>query len=101
MLSREELLNAIDECQAEPFTLAKCQKLADFITIYEFFFEPKIEQQRAIAKTIIEADGNSEFCRAIDGQEVKKVVRELDKLMAVIQQLHPKMYESFLQKIDA
>lgn len=100
MISREELLNAIDECQEEPFTLSKCQKLADFVTVYEFFFEPKIPQQKTIVKTIIEADGDSEFCRAIDGQDAEKVIGELDKLMCVIQQLHPKMFNSFIEKMD-
>ena len=100
MISREELLNAIDECKEEPFTLLKCQKLADFVTVYEFFFEPKVPQQKTIVKTIIEADGDSEFCRAIDGQETEKVIGELDKLMCVIQQLHPKMFDSFIQKMD-
>lgn len=100
MVSREELLDAIEECQNEPFTYAKCQKLADFITVYEFFFEPKTQQQKTIVKTIIETNGDSEFARAINGANYDIFMQELDNLMCCLKQLHPKMYDSFLRKVE-
>lgn len=99
MVSKNELQNAINECANEPFTYSKCQKLADFITVYEYFYgEPK-QQSKTVTESIVEYNGETEFASTINGKKSVKVWAVMDELMEAVKVLQPRIYDSVLQKI--
>lgn len=99
MVSKKELQNAISECLNEPFTCSKCQKLADFITVYEYLYgEPK-DHGKTVTESIVEYNGETEFASAINGKNSVKVWSVMDELMEAVKVLQPRIYDSVLQKI--
>ena len=102
MITEKELLEAIRTCEAEPITPSKVGKLADFYIIYDHLFgEPKesVTRQAEQVETIIEPNGDSEFLMAVYGRKSEKVWRIMDELMEAVKILHPKMYESVINKL--
>ena len=57
---------------------------------------PKIEQ----AETYIETTGDSEFLKAVDGRKADKVWKLVDELVEAVKILHPRMYTTFIGKIQ-
>lgn len=103
MITEKELLEAIQECESEPITLSKISKLADFYIIYDHLFGEPFDRgysQKATPGKVIEVSGNTEFLRAINGKPTQKVLDILNELMEATKALHPRMYDSVLQKLS-
>ena len=104
MITEKELLLAIKECEAEPITASKVGKLADFYVIYDHLFgSPYVgghSEANKVEKQLIETNGDTEFLRAINGKEAKKVLPIIDELMEAVKTLHPRMYDRVLEKIS-
>lgn len=102
MITEKELLNAIKECESEPITLSKVNKLASFYIIYDHLFGRQLLPEPLVKidiENIIEIDGDSEFFKAINGRKAKKVWDIIDKLMQAIYTLHPQMYDRVIDEI--
>ena len=103
MITEKDLIKAIRECEAEPITASKVGKLADFYIIYDHLFGRPYDSMYSEAKqpeTITKTNGGSEFLQAIDGKKSDKVWLIIDELMEATKMLHPRMYNSVLQKIE-
>ena len=116
MITEKEVAQAIDECMREPVTGTKRAVLADLIIIQDYLFgeptratkpsqmpypmqsysAPPIEQ----VETIIETNGGSEFLKAVDGRKADKVWKLIDELVEAVKILHPRMYSTFIDKIQ-
>ena len=57
---------------------------------------PTIEQ----AETYIETNGDSEFLKAVDGMKAYKVWKLIDELVEAVKILHPRMYTTFIDKVQ-
>lgn len=106
MLTADELLQEIENCQREPITEKKIDRLAHCITIYDHLFgrtaEPIIysTSSRLTEKAIeIETDGSTEFLEAINGKSWSDVAPAITELVECVQVMHPKMYEAFIGKL--
>lgn len=102
MITEKDLLNAIKECEAEPITAQKVGKLADFYIIYDHLFgQPynTVYSEAVKPEKEIWTKGGSKFLLAINGKNPDKVWLVLDELMEATKTLHPRMYDSVLQKI--
>ena len=109
MITEREVQKAIDECLQEPVTGAKRTALADLIIIQDYLFgeprqesikyDPPIPQYSESAENQIETNGGSEFLEAVNGRKPDKVWKVIDELVEAIKVLHPRMYQSFLEKI--
>lgn len=110
MITEEEVLSAINQCMNEPITGAKRTALADLIIIQDYLFgKPRAERVEYVEVPVpthsgvledgIVTDGGSEFLEAINGKKPKKVWKVVNELVEAIKTLHPRMYESFMDKI--
>ena len=116
MITEKEVAQAIEECLREPVTGNKRAVLADLIIIQDYLFgeptrstepsqipypmqsysAPHTEQ----VETYIETNGDSEFLKAVDGRKADKVWKLMDELVEAVKILHPRMYTTFIDKVQ-
>ena len=115
MITEKEVAQAIEECMREPVTGNKRAVLADLIIIQDYLFgeptpaqestqpmqmqsysAPPVEQ----VETYIETTGDSEFLKAVDGKKAGKVWKLIDELVEAVKILHPRMYTTFIDKVQ-
>ena len=115
MITEKEVAQAIEECMREPVTGNKRAVLADLIIIQDYLFgEParaqEVPQQMPMqsysappmerVETIIETNGDSEFLKAVDGRKSERVWKLIDELVEAVKILHPRMYTTFIDKVQ-
>ena len=115
MITEKEVAQAIEQCMQEPVTGNKRAVLADLIIIQDYLFgEPTLEHevQQPMpmqsysappieqVETYIETNGDSEFLRAVDGRKADKVLKLIDELVEAVKILHPRMYTTFIDKVQ-
>lgn len=115
MITEKEVAQAIDECMREPVTGTKRAVLADLIIIQDYLFGEPTRAQEAPqpmpmqsysappteqVETIIETNGDSEFLKAVDGRKADKAWKLMDELVEAVKILHPRMYSTFIDKIQ-
>ena len=105
----------IDECLQGPVTGNKRAVLADLIIIQDYLFGEPTRAQEAQqpmpmqsysappveqVETYIETSGDSEFLKAVDGRKADKVWKLIDELVEAVKILHPRMYTTFIDKVQ-
>ena len=115
MITEKEVAQAIDECMREPVTGTKRAVLADLIIIQDYLFgEPTRAQEvpqpmpmqsysaptAEQVETIVETNGDSEFLKAVDGRKTERVWKLIDELVEAVKTLHPRMYTTFIDKVQ-
>lgn len=116
MITEKEVAQAIDECMREPVTGTKRAVLADLIIIQDYLFgEPTRETEPSQmpytmqsysappmeqVENYIQANGDSEFLKAVDGRKSERVWKLMDELVEAVKILHPRMYSTFIDKIQ-
>lgn len=96
MLTKRELLKAINDLEEATPTYERCQKLVTFYTLYDYMYgEPKNTQKEEVAVSY----GESEFLQTVTGTDMKKVWAVMDELMSTLAVLNPKLYRSVLTKL--
>ena len=116
MLTEREVLKAIDECMEDPMTGNKRSVLADLFIIHDHLFgepmkateppqiptpmqsysAPPMEQ----VEIYVETNGDSEFLKAVDGRKAERVWKLMDELVEAVKILHPRMYTTFIDKVQ-
>lgn len=115
MITEKEVAQAIEECMREPVTGNKRAVLADLIIIQDYLFGEPMQAQEAQqpmpmqsysappiehVETYIETTGDSEFLKAVDGRKAERVWKLMDELVEAVKILHPRMYSTFIDKIQ-
>ena len=115
MITEKEVAQAIDECLREPVTGNKRAVLADLIIIQDYLFGEPMQAQEAPqpmpmqsysappmeqVEKYIKTKGDSEFLKAVDGRKADKVWKLMDELVEAIKILHPRMYTTFIDKVQ-
>lgn len=103
MIYRRDIENAIAECEAEPLTAARIEKLAHLYIVHGYLFgNPETTTPKAAAEPekIVEIDGDSEFCRAAYGKNAREVWAIIADLVDALEILHPRLYNGLLQKLN-
>lgn len=98
MINKEDLLDAITECEREPKNYHDCEKLATFYTIFDHLFshtEPIIKQTK---ETVVGDYGDTEFLQIIKGRNPKECWLLIDDLLEALQVLNPNLYRNFINK---
>ena len=115
MITEKEVEQAIQECMRDPITGNKRAVLADLIIIQDYLFgghtrtqevpqpmpmqsysAPPMEQ----AEIYVETNGDSEFIKAVDGRKSERVWKLMDELVEAVKILHPRMYATFIDKVQ-
>lgn len=99
MISREELQEAIRECEAMPETYQNCEKLATFFAIYDHLYGEARPAVETVEESVIGNYGDSEFFRKISGQDAAKIWAEVNGLLDALQALNPQLYKNFMNRI--
>ena len=86
---------------------------ADLIIIQDYLFGEPMQAQEVPqptqsysappmeqVETYIETNGDSEFLRAVDGRKAYKVWKLMDELVEAVKILHPRMYTTFIDKVQ-
>lgn len=107
MITREDLQQAISECQGVRNPNAStCIKLAAFLTIQrELFGEEKQAEQLpsysfapAPDRNIIEMNSDSDFARAVNGMDMDEFLPIIDELMETLSIIQPRLYSAVMSK---
>ena len=48
----------------------------------------------------VETNGDSEFLKAVDGRKAERVWKLMDELVEAVKILHPRMYTTFIDKVQ-
>lgn len=105
MIKKQELLDAIAECQGERNPNANtCIKLAAYYTIKNQMYpeEEQIEQpvySFATPPGQIDYNSGSEFSEVIQGMDVTELIDVIDELMDTIHVLAPKLYNATIERL--
>lgn len=102
MIDRDWLLDAMQECETEPITAPKREKLADLYIIYDhlYGFQPNATKIKTEKQTVVSTGGTSDFLKAVDGHEAEKIWSIINELMASIKVIQPNLYDAVIQKIQ-
>lgn len=112
MIKREDLLDAIAECQGQKDPNANtCIKLAAYYTILDHLDDR--EDERLFLRSYapppfadqdnngtINYNGGSEFADLISDLPQAAVWPVIDELMGTIKALHPRLYDGVMRKLD-
>ena len=108
LITERDLDEAIAKCQGESNpTNSTCIKLAAFLTLKDYLYPQESYQQYSYSEspieqveTYIETTGDSEFLKAVGGRKADKVWKLMDELVEAVKILHPRMYRTFIDKIQ-
>ena len=96
MISDRELLQVIAECENGKPSLANCEKLATFYTIYDHRNPQAVEQPK---EPLVLIESDSEVARLLNGMDTKKAWSAVMELIEAVQVLNPKLFRSFMEKL--
>lgn len=116
MITEKDVLNAIDQCMEDPITGNKRAALAQLFIIQDHLFgeptraqeapQPMSMQSYSAPQTLeqveiyVETNGDSEFLKAVDGRKAERVWKLMDELVEAVKILHPRMYTTFIDKVQ-
>lgn len=109
MVTRQELDEAIRECEGEPATYAVCQKLAVLYTVRDYLYggeDRRVSYAAAPAENtsaeeiLIGDHGNSDFLRSVCGCDADAVWAILDELMETLAVINRRLYDGVMRRID-
>lgn len=100
MPTKEELLEAIRECEQRTPSYSNCEKLLTFRSLLKDLYpDPEVEVEDRRQSFAVSPTSKSEFMEAIADKDMMKVLDVLDEHMKVAQVLFPKEYQAVLGKI--
>ena len=116
MITEKDVLIAIDECMQDPITGNKRAALAQLFGIHDHLFGEPTRAQEAPqmpmpmqsysappmeqVEIYVETNGDSEFLKAVDGRKAERVWKLMDELVEAVKILHPRMYTTFIDKVQ-
>lgn len=112
MITEQDLISAIAECQGEREPNANtCIKLAAYYTIYNQLYGKSVSYKppeqalysasaRPIDQPTIQLNSDTEFAQAVNGMPVNDVISVFDELMEALMALYPRLYRNVMQKLQ-
>ena len=115
MITEKEVEQAIQECMRDPITGNKRAVLADLIIIQDYLFGEPTRVQEAPqpmpmqsysappmeqVEIYVETNGDSEFLKVVNGRKAERVWKLMDELVEAVKILHPRMYTTFIDKVQ-
>ena len=108
MITEQDLAEAIAECQGTRNPNAStCIKLASFYTIRDHLYPPDSLEPRYSYDTepsVVNAQtvsyySETDFGKAVGGKNIEDIMTLMDEVMSVVQVIHPKLYNSIMERI--
>lgn len=103
MITKEELLEGIAECQGQRNPNANtCYKLASFYTILDHMEEREDSGENIVRQTYSYASkyqSDTEFGEIIKDLDTNEVLDVMDELMSTLSIVQPRLYASVIRKL--
>ena len=99
MFTKNDLINAIVECEKDPKNYHDCEKLATFYTIFDHLYTQAEPIIRETKEAVVGDYGDTEFFHRIKGKKPDEVFSLIQELLDAIQVLNPNLYVSFMSKL--
>lgn len=99
MLTRKELVQAIEECEDSATSYRMCEKLATFYTIYDHLYSETGNVIEKIEEQVIGDYGDSDFLKAIQGMNADEVWLLMDELMNTLKVIQPRLYDGVMRQL--
>ena len=112
MISRKDLIEAIEQCEKAPASLNSCEKLAVYYTVYDHLFGPdedppearqnpnSLQAEHEENERVTIPAPTSEFLKIVEGKDAKKVWEILDELLSTIKILNPRLYDGVIRSLE-
>ena len=101
MIRREELDEAIAECQGERNPNANtCIKLAAYYTIRDVMYEKPEYSYAQEPNTTIDYQGNTEFAEIIYNKDFSYILPVIEDLVETVKVLLPRVYAGFMRELE-
>ena len=97
MITNEELLQVIAECEDAKPSLATCEKLATFYTIYDH--QNPRQEVTQVSEPVVRISGTSDAAQILNGMAADKAWAAVSELIDAVQVLNPKLYRNFISKL--
>lgn len=105
MIKKEELLEAIAECQGQRNPNANtCYKLASYYVLLDHLADDNRMEERpsysfSAPPEQVHYSSNTEFSDRIQGSDMNDVLMVMDELMTTLSVINPRLYEGVLRKL--
>ena len=106
MIKKEDLLEAIAECQGQRNPNANtCIKLASFYTILDHMAEkPSYSEMPNYSfanetENTVKYQSGTEFADAVYGRDVDEIMGIMDELMSTLSVVNPPLYRSVMRRV--
>lgn len=115
MITEQDLLQAIAECQGEREPNANtCIKLAAFYTIYNQMYGEKPKPvnnispaysfaaspaQQAETPNTLSIKSGTAFARAVNGKNSAEIMPKVDDLILTLSEVNPRLYRCFMRRL--
>lgn len=107
MITKQELQQAISECQGQRNPTAQtCIKLAAYYTILEHTQDDEPHETYSFASAPVDLptgnisyNGDSDFSKAVQGRPIDEVIELIEELVLTLQIANPKLYDAFMRKL--
>lgn len=90
MPTKDELLEAIDQCESEESSVQNCEKLAVFYYLYDKLY----------GKINSEYDSDSEFMTIAKDMDLSTLMAKVDELVETLKVLDNRLYSSFISSLQ-
>lgn len=94
MISKQELEQAIRECEEARVSYQTCEKLATFYTVYDHLYQEDHTYQISH-----DARPPSKILDMAGGKDDAEIWRLIEEMVDAVQVLLPKLYNSFIEKL--
>lgn len=106
MITEQELLEAIAECQGQRNPNANtCIKLASYYTILDHFTDTSKKGEQPMysfaneAENTVRYQSGTEFADAVYGKDADEVMSMMDELMTTLSVINPPLYKSVMRRV--
>lgn len=99
MITREDLLREIKQCQRDPVTVPSIEKLACMYIVYDHLYGDTKTEETSYER-IVDIGGETDFARRVNGRKSADVWKVIDELMEVLRVTNERLYDQVLRKIE-
>lgn len=119
MISKKEIIEAIEHYKNAPATIDTCKKLAALYTVKDHLYcedepehngnrhreisnysgaqPPEYREEKAKIQV---SDATSDFLIRVDGMDAKTFWKVMDELVETIKIINPRLYDAFMRKLN-
>ena len=100
MISLEQLDGEIAALEEKDPTFVVMQKLAALYTVRDHMVLEKNSNPVTVTLETVPTFSDSEFGRLVAGKNIDSVMKTVDELMATIEALYPRLYDSVIRDLS-